>query len=372
MGLSKVSTPRATIMQLFVVLVTIAVVAAVPQKKFILDSVGNEAGKILVCTSKGSTEKCDSCCETTNWGTDIDIITNAEKKSCHAACKILPNDADYITTTIIPGGPFKREEQDKRFLLDSFTDILGDSAIVAMCAAKLNEQDCQYCCQSSQFQVADAAEKALCTTGCQVLPSKNGVEKRFFLDDAKKDLAIIAQCELKPKAECEACCNNADWGLAGLVEKPACAKGCDLLHKDKRWLLEDLSLDNAAKDLSIVAECETKATKVDCEACCNAADFGFLAAIETPACAAGCSLTHKDAKRGLFDTIQQETQKVLKCEMMGVEEKCHSCCETTNWGVSTLADTEKNLCINGCYLLPAQASVDKMPATASPADTTGF
>jgi len=427
-------------MQLFVVLVTLAVVAAVPQKKFVLDSLGKEAGKILVCTSKGSTEKCDSCCETTNWGTDIDIITNAEKTSCHTSCKILPNDADYITTTIIPGGPFKRDEQEKRFVLDSLTDsltgIIGDSAIVAMCAAKLNEQDCQYCCQSSQFQVADAAEKALCTTGCQVLPSKSGVEKRFFMKETLSDAKIIAQCELKPtKAECETCCNGADWGLLGAAEIPLCVKGCDALHKDsKRWLLEDLSIDNAAKDLSIVAQCETKATKADCEsccnnadwgllgalekpgcvagcglthksqskrilldnlgdaaadaaiiaqcelkstkadceACCNAADFGFLAAIETPACAAGCSLTHKDAKRGLFDTIQQETQKVLKCEMMGVEEKCHSCCETTNWGVSTLADTEKNLCINGCYLLPGQASVDKMPATASPAETTGF
>merc|ERR1712213_257146 len=299
-----------TIMQLFVVLVTIAVVAAEPQKKFVLDSLGKEAGKILVCTSKGSTEKCDSCCETTNWGTDIDIITNAEKTSCHTSCKILPNDADYITTTIIPGGPFKRDEQEKRFVLDSLTasltGIIGDSAIVAMCAAKLNEQDCQYCCQSSQFQVADAAEKALCTTGCQVLPSKSGVEKRFFMKETLSDAKIIAQCELKPtKAECETCCNNADWGTFGALEKPGCVAGCGLTHKSqsKRILLDNLG--DAAADAAIIAQCELKSTKADCEACCNAADFGFLAAIETPACAAGCSLTHKDAKRGLFDTIQQ-------------------------------------------------------------------
>merc|ERR1712213_40236 len=157
------------------------------------------------------------------------------------SCKILPNDADYITTTIIPGGPFKRDEQEKRFLLDSLTDsltgIIGDSAIVAMCAAKLNEQDCQYCCQSSQFQVADAAEKALCTTGCQVLPSKSGVEKRFFMKETLNDAKIIAQCELKPtKAECETCCNGADWGLLGAAEITLCVKGCDALHKDsKRW-----------------------------------------------------------------------------------------------------------------------------------------
>merc|ERR1712026_557566 len=84
-----------------------------------------------------------------------------------------------------------------------------------------------------------------------------------------------------------------------------------LTHKSqsKRILLDNLG--DAAADAAIIAQCELKSTKADCEACCNAADFGFLAAIETPACAAGCSLTHKDAKRGLFDTIQQETQKVL-------------------------------------------------------------
>merc|ERR1712150_422183 len=191
----------------------------------------------------------------------------------------------------------------------------GDSAIVAMCAAKLNEQDCQYCCQTSQFQVSDAAEKALCTTGCQNLPSKTGVEKRF--------------------------------------------------------LFEDLTGDNLKKDAAIIAECELKPSKAECEACCNAADFVFLASVETPACVAGCSLTHQNSKRGIFDTLQQETAKVMTCDAMGVEEKCHTCCETTNWGISALAATEKNLCVNSCYMLPAQSSVDKMPATAAPADNSG-
>jgi len=356
-------------------------VAAEPEKKFVLDSLGNEAAKILVCTSKLTKEKCDSCCDTTNWGTDIVAITNTEKGACHTACKILPMEADYITTTIIPGGPFKREQEDKRFVLENLSSILngvvGDSAIVAMCAAKLNEQDCQYCCQTSQFQVSDAAEKALCTTGCQILPSKTGVEKRFLFEDLtgdnlKKDAAIIAECELKPTtAECEACCNEADWGLGliALAEKPACVAGCKALHNNKRFLFDNVG--DIAADAAIIAQCELKTSKAECEACCNAADFGFLASVETPACVAGCSLTHQNSKRGIFDTLQQETAKVMTCDAMGVEEKCHTCCETTNWGISALAATEKNLCVNSCYMLPAQSSVDKMPATAAPADNSG-
>merc|ERR1711936_1029311 len=414
-----VSSPRSAIMMLFALLLaaTVSVVAAEPEKKFVLDSLGNEAAKILVCTSKLTKEKCDSCCDTTNWGTDIVAITNTEKGACHTACKILPMEADYITTTIIPGGPFKREQEDKRFVLENLSDILngvvGDSAIVAMCAAKLNEQDCQYCCQTSQFQVSDAAEKALCTTGCQILPSKTGVEKRFLFEDLtgdnlKKDAAIIAECELKPTtAECEACCNEADWGLGliALAEKPACVAGCKALHNNKRFLLDNVgdiaadagslasveppacvagcslthqnskrfivdSVGDIAKDAAIIAQCQLK-SKAECEACCNAADFGFLASVETPGCVAGCSLTHQNAKRGIFDTLQQETAKVMTCDAMGVEEKCHTCCETTNWGLSALAATEKNLCVNSCYMLPAQSSVDKMPATAAPADNSG-
>merc|ERR1711936_251959 len=377
-----VSSPRSAIMMLFALLLaaTVSVVAAEPEKKFVLDSLGNEAAKILVCTSKLTKEKCDSCCDTTNWGTDIVAITNTEKGACHTACKILPMEADYITTTIIPGGPFKREQEDKRFVLENLSDILngvvGDSAIVAMCAAKLNEQDCQYCCQTSQFQVSDAAEKALCTTGCQILPSKTGVEKRFLFEDLtgdnlKKDAAIIAECELKPTtAECEACCNEADWGLGliALAEKPACVAGCKALHSNKRFLVD--SVGDIAEDAAIIAQCQLK-SKAECEACCNAADFGFLASVETPGCVAGCSLTHQNTKRGILDTLQQETAKVMTCDAMGVEEKCHTCCETTNWGISALAATEKNLCVNSCYMLPAQSSVDKMPATAAPADNSG-
>jgi len=436
-----VSSPRSAIMMLFALLLTATVVAAEPEKKFVLDSLGNEAAKILVCTSKLTKEKCDSCCDTTNWGTDIVAITNTEKGACHTACKILPMEADYITTTIIPGGPFKREQEDKRFVLENLSSILngvvGDSAIVAMCAAKLNEQDCQYCCQTSQFQVSDAAEKALCTTGCQILPSKTGVEKRFLFEDLtgdnlKKDAAIIAECELKPTtAECEACCNEADWGLGliALAEKPACVAGCKALHNNKRFLLDNVgdiaadaaiiaqcelktskaeceaccnaadfgflasvetpacvagcslthqnskrfivdSVGDIAKDAAIIAQCQLK-SKAECEACCNAADFGFLASVETPGCVAGCSLTHQNTKRGILDTLQQETAKVMTCDAMGVEEKCHTCCETTNWGISALAATEKNLCVNSCYMLPAQSSVDKMPATAAPADNSG-
>merc|ERR1711936_268112 len=380
MGLVYVSSPRSAIMMLFALLLTATVVAAEPEKKFVLDSLGNEAAKILVCTSKLTKEKCDSCCDTTNWGTDIVAITNTEKGACHTACKILPMEADYITTTIIPGGPFKREQEDKRFVLENLSDILngvvGDSAIVAMCAAKLNEQDCQYCCQTSQFQVSDAAEKALCTTGCQILPSKTGVEKRFLFDDLtgdnlKKEAAIIAECELKPTtAECEACCNEADWGLGliALAEKPACVAGCKALHNNKRFLLDNVG--DIAADAAIIAQCQLK-SKAECEACCNAADFGFLASVETPGCVAGCSLTHQNTKRGILDTLQQETAKVMTCDAMGVEEKCHTCCETTNWGISALAATEKNLCVNSCYMLPAQSSVDKMSATAAPADNSG-
>merc|ERR1711936_286134 len=333
MGLVYVSSPRSAIMMLFALLLTATVVAAEPEKKFVLDSLGNEAAKILVCTSKLTKEKCDSCCDTTNWGTDIVAITNTEKGACHTACKILPMEADYITTTIIPGGPFKREQEDKRFVLENLSSILngvvGDSAIVAMCAAKLNEQDCQYCCQTSQFQVSDAAEKALCTTGCQILPSKTGVEKRFLFEDLtgdnlKKDAAIIAECELKPTtAECEACCNAADFGFLASVETPACVAGCSLTHQNSKRFIVD-SVGDIAKDAAIIAQCQLK-SKAECEACCNAADFGFLASVETPGCVAGCSLTHQNTKRGILDTLQQETAKVMTCDAMGVEEKCHTC-----------------------------------------------
>merc|ERR1712156_932565 len=99
-----------------------------------------------------------------------------------------------------------------------------------MCAAKLNEQDCQYCWQTSQFQVSDAAEKALCTTGCQILPSKTGVEKRFLFEDLtgdnlKKDAAIIA--------------------------------GCSLTHQSSKRFIVD-SVGDIAKDAAIIAQCQLK------------------------------------------------------------------------------------------------------------------
>jgi len=167
--------------------------------------------------------------------------------------------------------------------------------------------------------------------------------------------------------------NAADFGFLASVETPACVAGCSLTHQNsKRFFLDNVG-DSAkliAADAAIITQCQLK-SKAECEACCNAADFGFLASVETPGCVAGCSLTHQNTKRGILDTLQQETAKVMTCDAMGVEEKCHTCCETTNWGISALAATEKNLCVNSCYMLPAQSSVDKMPATAAPADNSG-
>merc|ERR1712243_96326 len=104
MGIHRtvVSPNNSYKMKLVLLLVSACVVYAMaaPQKRLIIDDLANEASKILMCEGKLTEEACKKCCDEQTW------YVSAEASACKAACNILPDAADYITTTLIPGGPF--------------------------------------------------------------------------------------------------------------------------------------------------------------------------------------------------------------------------------------------------------------------------
>merc|ERR1711879_77245 len=64
-----------------------------PREKTHLDDLAGETGKILVCQGKITEEACKECCGQTVW------YVSAEQTACELACNILPNIADYASTT---------------------------------------------------------------------------------------------------------------------------------------------------------------------------------------------------------------------------------------------------------------------------------
>merc|ERR1711879_795759 len=73
--------------------ICIVCATAAPEKRLILDDLAGETGKILVCQGKITEEACKECCGQTVW------YVSAEQTACELACNILPNIADYASTT---------------------------------------------------------------------------------------------------------------------------------------------------------------------------------------------------------------------------------------------------------------------------------
>ncbi|XP_076466238.1 uncharacterized protein LOC143297701 [Babylonia areolata] len=360
----------------------VAVAAAAPEKRLVLDTIVGEQQKFIECEMKHSKPECDQCCKSTQWNYP------GEEMGCLGTCYALPMTA--------PSGP------QKRLVLDT---IAQEQQKFIECETKHSKPECDQCCKSTQWNYP--GEEIGCLGTCYALPM-TGPQKRLVLDTIAQEQQKFIECETKhSKPECDQCCKSTQWNYPG--EEIGCLGTCYALPMTApSGPQKRLVLDTIAQEQQKFIECETKHSKPECDQCCKSTQWNYPGeeigclgtcyalpmtgpqkrlVLDTIAQAAGKGAGpdhhHSDSslhcckstqwnypgeeigclgtcyalpmtgpsgtqKRFVLDTIAQEQQKFVECESKATKAECDQCCRSTSWPYPA----EDIGCLAGCFALP--------------------